>query len=328
MPPNATDGKKQQSEACRKNALELMEASRSCREKGDMDGSLQKLKDAKLQLEEALKIYPQNHRARFLLVNCSMAADDYSYAKEEALTLYKSLPKEALRRMDDAVLHLSLAHASKMLGQMDDAARYAREATELYTDDPHPHMILGELSEVSGDDHQAEIQCMEAIRIHETPGCKHQLNQQSVYFTLCCLGVSLIKQNRSQEAEPQLKKAYALDDSLVLAPRHLVDCYHFQGRNDEALQMAHKIQHMEPDNEEIKQKIHQIESGEGPIIGNSDKAHESDGNISVRSVPKKTQEGANGKQDQITKAKAKPKTETEEVEADHKEDSGCCCWSR
>merc|ERR550514_19241 len=76
------------------------------------------------RLEESLALCAANHRTRFLLVNCAMNADNYERAKMEGLRIYQDLSGEQLRRMDDAVLHLSIAHASKMLGDTEDAIKY------------------------------------------------------------------------------------------------------------------------------------------------------------------------------------------------------------
>lgn len=241
------------SEVKRKEALVCLEQSRD--PSLSADGRLQKMQEAWSILEAALTLNPQNHRARFLLVSCCMNGDDFRRAKDEGLKIYNALSHEQRAGMGDAVLHISLAHASKMLGELDDAIIFAKEASEAYPSDPHPFMILGELYEANDQNYEAEQMCRQALRHQKEASCKHHLNPQSVYFTYCCLGACLIKQGKHSEAEQFLGQAIDLGSSSTLAHRHLVDVYHFQGRHDEALQVAHRLAEMDQNDEEIRQKI-------------------------------------------------------------------------
>lgn len=241
------------SELKRKEALTCLEQSRD--PNLSAEARLAKIKDADAILEEALKVNPDNHRARFLLVSCAMNADNFQRAKDEGLIIWEALTPEQRGNMGDAVLHISLAHAAKMLGDLDDAIMFASEASHLYPEDPHPQMILGELFEASDQNAEAEQMCRQALRHTNEASCKHPLNPQSVYFTYCCLGACLIKQGKHTEAERFLTQALELGSSSTLAHRHLVDVYHFQGRHDEALQVAHRLAEMDPYDEEIRQKI-------------------------------------------------------------------------
>merc|ERR1719316_947878 len=121
-------------------------------------------------------------------------------------------------------------------------------------------MILGELYEAQGMEEEAERRCREALMHSDDPNCSHQLNPQNVYFTLCCLSASLIKQVKYSEAELFLLRAARLDTSQTLALRHLVDAYHFQGRPSEAMQVARRIAEMDPDDHEIQHKIEALRS--------------------------------------------------------------------
>lgn len=250
------------SEQKRKEALEQIEAARECQQIGDDAGADRAIRDSWKSLEHALDLCPSNHRARFLLVSCAMNSDDYHRAKEEALRIYDDLTDagDTLRQMNDSVLHLAIAHASKMLGHTDDAIRFAQEATELFRDDPQSYMILGEIYEARGQDEEAEHWCRQALLYNDNPNCHHQLNPQNVYFTLCCLSASLIKQGKYSEAELFLLRAARLDTSQTLALRHLVDAYHFQGRPSEAMQVARRIAEMDPEDVEIQQKIEVLRS--------------------------------------------------------------------
>merc|ERR1712224_928304 len=93
-----------------------------------------------------------------------------------------------------------------------------------------------------------------------SPHCRHPLNPQNVYFTLCCLGAALIHQGKYSEAEMFLTQATKLDSMSTLALRHLVDVYDFQSRPEEALSFATRISKMDPADEEIKQKIAAMQS--------------------------------------------------------------------
>jgi len=243
------------SEQKRMRSLELLEEARRFEAAGDTEAAVRNTELAWTELEASLKICPWNHRARFLLVSCAMNADNYERANKEGMLIYKELSRDQLCRMNDAVLHLSLAHASKMLGRIDEAKRFALEASQLYGDDPHPHMILGELYEASGQDAEAEATCRQALLHNEKDSCKHKLTEQSVYFTLCCLGASLIKQRKLAEAEQSLQRAVRLDPESTLAQRHLIDVYHFQQRWDEAMALASKVVEMDPDDREIREKL-------------------------------------------------------------------------
>merc|ERR1719171_3141045 len=159
-----------------------------------------------------------------------MNADDYQRAKDEALQIYQDLSFDQLEKMQDSVLHLSIAHASKMLGESEDAIQFASEATRLYPEDPQPYMVLGELHEALGQNSEAEERCRMALMHNDSPGIQHPLNPQNVFFTLCCLGSCLVKQGKFSEAEMFILRAIHLDASSTLAYRHLVDVYQYQGR--------------------------------------------------------------------------------------------------
>merc|ERR1719230_1162561 len=164
------------------------------------DAALEGMREARQKLEESLALWPGNLKSRFLLVSCSMNLDDFQRAKVEGRRIYDSLTPEERRDMGDAVLHISIAHASKMLGEVDEAIKFAREASELYPNDPHPHMILGELYAASDMNQEAEAECRQAIMHHEERRCKHALSSESVYYTYCCLGSALIQQQKYPEA--------------------------------------------------------------------------------------------------------------------------------
>ena len=50
-----------------------------------------------------------------------------------------------------------------MLGETDDSIHFATEATKLYPGDPQPYMVLGELYEANGQNHEAEEKCRQAM---------------------------------------------------------------------------------------------------------------------------------------------------------------------
>merc|ERR1719214_255067 len=109
------------SERKRLEALERIDRAKAYQAENDLDGAQAEVTNAWYALDEALEICPENHRARFLLVSCSMNAEDFGRAKKEALTIYRDLSRQQLREMDDSVLHLSIAHASKMCEENDEA---------------------------------------------------------------------------------------------------------------------------------------------------------------------------------------------------------------
>lgn len=247
------------SERKRAEGLALIQESQQLQANGNVEEGHAKMSQAFYCLEKSLELCPGNHRSRFVLVNCAMGLDDYERAKVESLAIYEELSLEQLREMKDAVLHLSIAHAAKMLGQKEETIQFATEATQLYEDDPHPHIILGEMYESLDRDAEAEHECREAIRLgaHNTP---HALNQQTLYFAQCCLGAALLKQGKNQEAVNTLHEATTTVETPTLAWRHLCDAYHHQGHMKEALEAAQKVALMDPDNPEIHEKIQTLES--------------------------------------------------------------------
>merc|ERR1711871_797270 len=227
------------SERKRLDAVTLIQEGQRLQADGHVEEGRAKMSHALQILEKSLELCSGNHRSRFVLVNCAISLDDFERAKAEGLHIYNELSLDQLRQMDDAVLHLSIAHASKMLGDTEDAIQFAIEATQLYEGDPQPHRILGELYESVGRDEEAEYACREAIRISASSSKSqrgHTLTQQSHYYTQCCLGAALIKQGKNQEAVQVLKETASTMDSPILALRHLCDAYHFQGKYSQALE--------------------------------------------------------------------------------------------
>jgi len=251
----------ERSEELRREALRLIEEAHGLQSSGDEAASQQRLHTAGERLEESLGICPTNHKTRFLVVNRAMHSDDHTRAKEEGLRLYEDLKSsKQLYALGDAVLHLTLAHVSKMLGEVEDAIQFASEATELYDSDPHAFMILAELYESLGRDPEAEEKCKQALEKQARPDCRRSLNEQSVYFTRCCLGAALIKQAKHEEAERILLEAKASSEALglatgALAQRHLIGSYEIQGRFEDAAACAWEVTQLEPDDEEIRKKL-------------------------------------------------------------------------
>jgi len=246
------------SEEKRKEAIARIEVARKRQEQGDAERAEMEVTNAWACLDEALTICPENHRARFLLVSCAMNADDYARAKAEALFIYKGLTQDQLEQMGDSVLHLSIAHASKMLGQMDDAIHYAAEATNYYGDEPQPYMVLGEMLEATGQIQEAEQRCRQALLHNDSPDCRHSLTSQNVFFTLSCLGSCLVRQRRLSEAEMFLTRAANMDQTSALALRQLVDVYYSQGRLDEALRTALRVRDLEPGDPEAPRRVERL----------------------------------------------------------------------
>merc|ERR1719248_562895 len=122
--------------------------------------------------------------------------------------------------MDDPVLHLSISHACKMLGKLDDALRYAREAIQLYPKNPKPYMVVGDLCDCTGQVKQAEYNCRQALLRTQSQDCTDKLSTQEEFLTLCCLGSNLLWQGSHKEAETFLVRASQLSNSSPLAYKH------------------------------------------------------------------------------------------------------------
>ena len=132
-----------------------------------------------------------------------------------------------------------------MLKDVKDAMRYANEANELYPENPQSYMVLGELYDSVNEDELAEKFCRQAIFHNDAPNCKHPLNAHNVFFSLCCLGGSLIKQQKYSEAEKFLTKAAKVDQDSTLALRQLVEVYAQQDRKEFAILTAKRVVEIE-----------------------------------------------------------------------------------
>lgn len=242
-------------------ALEHIERAKDCQDTSRTSAAQQEVRYACRRLDEALAICPQNHRARFLLVSCAMNADDYRRAKEEGLKIYRDFTgEEKIKEMDDSILHLSIAHASKMLGEMDDAIKFAAEATRLFEDDPQPYMVLGELYMAGDNLVEAEQQFRMALHHHDNPACKYPLTSQCVHFSLSCLGATLVSQGKYAEAEVVLVKASQQDDASTLPLRHLVDVYQSTGRSSDAVELAEHICGLDPGDDEMRRRLRDLKA--------------------------------------------------------------------
>merc|ERR1719421_1535968 len=133
-------------------------------------------------LEQALWLCPMNHRARCLKVSLAMNNQDFITAKREAKKVYDYLTADQMKSMDNSMLHLSIIHACKMLGDKEEAMKFATEAVQTFPKDPQAYMVLGELCDQSGQKSQAEYMCRQALLHNDNPDCKHPLSPQNVLF--------------------------------------------------------------------------------------------------------------------------------------------------
>eukprot|EP00746_Dinoflagellata_sp_MGD_P089530 gnl/MRDRNA2_/MRDRNA2_35333_c0_seq1.p1 gnl/MRDRNA2_/MRDRNA2_35333_c0~~gnl/MRDRNA2_/MRDRNA2_35333_c0_seq1.p1 ORF type:complete len:365 (-),score=57.14 gnl/MRDRNA2_/MRDRNA2_35333_c0_seq1:10-1104(-) len=255
------DAKLRRSEDLRETALKSIENARQYQSANDSGRAQMEVTRAWKYLEEALNICPLNHRARFLLVSCAMNANDFNRAKDEALKIYRALSSDAMKRMNDSVLHLSIAHACKMSGDLESAVRFAREATQLYPTDPQPQMILGEVRQQQGRSEEAEQRCLRALKLHQSPECMYRLTEQNVYFLLCILGAAQIDIGKVAEAEPHLLRAVDLaGNTSTLALRHLINVYRLLSRTQDALRMAQRAVQVDPTDEEARRDLAELQS--------------------------------------------------------------------
>jgi len=273
-----------QSEAKRQEALTHINKAGDLRDSGDLHGSDDEVAKAWRALEEALTLCPTNHRARFLLVSCSMNQADYPRAEEEANSIYKALSTQQLKNMGDPLLHLSIAHACKMQNKTDNAMTFAREATELYEHDPQPFMVLGELLERSGDHKEAERYCRNALLKSDSPDCKQPLSSHNTVFTLCCLSASLVRQDQLSEAEKFAIQATHVDSNSTLPLKQLSEVYYHQGRLSEALHIAERAQTIDPDDPDIRERIEATQQGSSDVgVGQIGSAQAASGDPSAAS---------------------------------------------
>eukprot|EP00746_Dinoflagellata_sp_MGD_P039643 gnl/MRDRNA2_/MRDRNA2_195740_c0_seq1.p1 gnl/MRDRNA2_/MRDRNA2_195740_c0~~gnl/MRDRNA2_/MRDRNA2_195740_c0_seq1.p1 ORF type:complete len:371 (-),score=85.43 gnl/MRDRNA2_/MRDRNA2_195740_c0_seq1:17-1129(-) len=271
----------QSSENKRIEALQRIERAKAYQADNDMDGAQAEVTNAWYALDEALAICPENHRARFLLVSCSMNAEDFQRAKSEALTIYNDLSKEQLLQMQDSVLHLSIAHAAKMCNEIEDAICFATEATELYPEDPQPYMVLGECLHELNRMSEAEQKCRESLAYNEAPDCKHPLNPQNMYFTLCCLAACLVSQSNLIEAEAYARKAIQVDQASPTAWQHLLDIYKAQGNVTEALKVAQHLVDLDPADSEAASALSKLKTKDARDMNSQRQVHQAVGSNNV-----------------------------------------------
>lgn len=243
------------SEQLRVEALQHTQNARQCQAAGDTEGAQREVDAAWDAVGKALEICPGNHRARFLLVSFAMNADDWDRALAEGKRIYNDLSRQQLTQMKDSVLHLSIAHACKILDKISEAITYADEAAMLFPDDPQVFMSLAELRLMQDDAKEAERHCREALRLHEHPGCTHKLGRQNILFTMCCLSNSMQQQNRQNDAEEYLNAAYEVDHNSTLVLKNLVDLHESLGNTREAIEYAEQLLRVDPQDTQNRLRI-------------------------------------------------------------------------
>lgn len=213
-------------------------------------------------LENALVICPGNHLARFLLVSCFMNCEDYRTAREEASKLYDELSTEKKQKLNDPILHLTLARTCQLLEEPREAEHFAREATTLFPECPQPYMLLGEVYEQLGLFAESEQECRQALFISDLPECKAKLDATDVYQTLCCLGNVLTGQGKYTEAEMALSRALEIDRRDQPAYRCLIQTYLAQNKKSIARQIAQRCLSLYPDDLFLRDTLREIDFGD------------------------------------------------------------------
>lgn len=266
----------QRSEEFRTQALEMHQQAKKLGSLGHHAAAKQEMKNAWDMLDEALRLCPSNHRARFLKASYAMSAEDYELARAEAIKIYTSLSREQVQGMHDSLLHLTICHACKMLGEKEEALRFAHEGTQLFPNDPQIYMICGELFDQVGESIRAEQACRQALLLHDKEGCTHKLSKENVYFTLSCIGSNLLQQGKYSDAEMFLIKAAHIDSSSSHAYDHLSEVYHCQGRHREALDAAKKAAESNPNDHSLQARVNAfqaaLQDAEGRVVPESPRA--------------------------------------------------------
>eukprot|EP00746_Dinoflagellata_sp_MGD_P154526 gnl/MRDRNA2_/MRDRNA2_84866_c0_seq1.p1 gnl/MRDRNA2_/MRDRNA2_84866_c0~~gnl/MRDRNA2_/MRDRNA2_84866_c0_seq1.p1 ORF type:complete len:617 (-),score=96.66 gnl/MRDRNA2_/MRDRNA2_84866_c0_seq1:28-1878(-) len=217
--------------------------------------------------------------ARSYLVALMIRNGKLTQAKEEGMKIYDAIREErmvaSLSRLGDGArlpifgLFLHLAHTLKRSGETAQAIKLAQKASNLFPTDPNPHIILGELMHAIGAYSESERECRLALMHHwnlqgnansSSPADRHPLIDDigTVYSTLCCLGASLIHQQKFDQAEIHLATAEceaSSKDSNIQAMKHLLNLHQLQNCHGKALLYAKKIARIDPTNQEIEEKI-------------------------------------------------------------------------
>lgn len=163
-------------------------------------------------LNSALKEYPLNRSAAFLLIGCCLAMGKLAEAKRAALDLYNSLSEEQRQELDDPVLHLAIAHTSQRLGESESAIAFLTEATDLYTQHPEPCLSLAQLLAASGRHALGAVTARSALQRSDdavepgpvTLGSPRVLRSDERAQALTMLGECLMTQGQLEEAEEKL----------------------------------------------------------------------------------------------------------------------------
>merc|ERR1719316_2333773 len=116
-----------------------------------------------------------------------MNIQDFNMARVEAKRIYEGLSTAQLKQMDNSMLHLSIVHACKMSGHMEDALHFAQEAVRMFSKDPQAYMVLGELFQDVQRVTEAEYMYRQSLLHNDDPSCTQCLSKENVYFTMCCL---------------------------------------------------------------------------------------------------------------------------------------------
>lgn len=263
----------ERSEQFRHQALEMHQQAQKLRKLGRDAPAQQAMTNSWAMLDEALKLCPSNHRARFLKASYAMNVENYELAKAESMKIYAALSREQVLGMHDSLLHLTIAHASKMLGDKDDALRFACEASQLFPKDPQVYMIYAELLDQAGETMQAEQMCRQALFRNGCEECVNKLSNENVYFTLCCLGSNLLHQGKYSEAEVILVRAVQLDSTCFHAYDHLSEVYHCQGRHKEAFHAVKKAAEHNPTDHSLQTRVNAfqaaLQDAESPVTQDS-----------------------------------------------------------
>lgn len=172
-------------------------------------------------LESALKEYPGNHSAGFLMIGCCFAMGKIPEAKRAAVDLYNSLTEQQRQHLEDPILHLAIAHASEKLGHSKDAIAYLTEAADLYTQHPEPCLSLALILASNGRSALGAVTARSALQRSEdmvepgplTPASPRNLREDERARALTTLGQCLMEQGQFEEAEERLLEVQQMGDS-------------------------------------------------------------------------------------------------------------------
>ncbi len=224
--------------------------------------------------ERAFIRWPDDVQSCILAGDAHLAAGDARSARtryQKALVFGPNNPRVLLK----------LAGTAERLGDLDDAIRRARGATQISPDDAETHLVLGKYLELNRNVRAAQVQYERALEVDPSPAVRqavygpllrvlmktskrdeadklskrwlseHPQNAECRY-NRAWVTSQLSGKNNKLEAIDEYRKALALNPELVQAHYNLAILLVDQGKNDEAARELRSFIEKSPNDPDCK----------------------------------------------------------------------------